>query len=530
MKATIYTRVSSKEQAEEGYSLEAQAKLLKEYAKKNGLEVDSRIFSISESASGKKQRETFIEMLEYVNKNNLKIIICEKADRFTRNFKDMVMIDDWLEADEFRQIHLVKDSLILHKNSKSQEKLNWGIRILFAKNYIDNLSEEVQKGQKEKLSQGWLPTKPPLGYSTIGDKGRKTHIINDSKAKLILSMFELYSTRLFSLKTLVERMFDLGLRTGGGNKLVKSRMASLLSDPFYYGEILWNGKIYPGNQHPIISKELFDNVQNVLHGKTQIKHNKHLFTFKGFIRCQDCNGLVTWETKKGHVYGHCNKYNNCPKRDWYKDSLLVEQLLPAFQKLKVSNPRLQEWIKKALKESYSTTQDVIKASIEEASNRLVVIQTRLDKLYDDKLDEKVTIETYDRKFKEYTTEKQSLLNTIGHGSKESDDHQQLGAMIFDVSQKAEDLFLRANTSQKRKLINFALCNMKIKNGLISYEYTKPFQILFDSVAKTNQLAISTIELDEKPMDKKKSTAFEAVRSSWLCGRVTVSRLGSLSSD
>ena len=82
-------------------------------------------------------------MMNYVKVNTIKIIICEKVDRLTRNFKDAVIIDEWLEKDEERQVHLVKDSLILHKNSRSQEKLNWGIRILFAKNYIDNPSSYI---------------------------------------------------------------------------------------------------------------------------------------------------------------------------------------------------------------------------------------------------------------------------------------------------------------------------------------------------------------------------------------------------
>jgi hypothetical protein len=74
-----------------------------------------------------------------------------------------------------RASSLEKDSLKLHKGSRSQEKLNWGIRVLFAKNYTDNLSEEVIKGQVAKLQSGQLPYKPHLGYRTIGEKGKKIH-------------------------------------------------------------------------------------------------------------------------------------------------------------------------------------------------------------------------------------------------------------------------------------------------------------------------------------------------------------------
>lgn len=118
IKSVLLCRVSSKEQEETGYSLPAQEKLLSGYNEGKGFASKPKTFSISESASGHKQREIFNEMLTYVEKHDIKIIICEKADRLTRNFKDMVMIDEWLEKDEERQVHLVKDSLILHKNSR----------------------------------------------------------------------------------------------------------------------------------------------------------------------------------------------------------------------------------------------------------------------------------------------------------------------------------------------------------------------------------------------------------------------------
>src|SRR3989337_1983470 len=252
MKSILYCRVSSKEQEETGYSLPAQEKLLSGYSERTGYSVD-KVFAISESASGKKQREVFTQMMQYVQKQGLKIIICEKVDRLTRSFKDAVMIDEWLEEDEERQVHLVKDSLILHKNSRSQEKLNWGIRILFAKNYIDNLSEEVKKGQKEKIAQGWLPTKPPLGYKTIGEKGHKIHIIDEEKAPLIKKMFSLYSTGNYSLKKITEAMYEQGLRNDTGTRVYKSRIHQLLTDPFYIGKNRWNDQLYDGKQDTYIN-------------------------------------------------------------------------------------------------------------------------------------------------------------------------------------------------------------------------------------------------------------------------------------
>src|SRR3989338_5572813 len=111
-KAVVYARVSSKEQEETGYSLDAQEELLKTYAEKPQHQFYVvKKFRISESASGKTQRATFAEMIRYIDKNKVNVHICEKVDRLTRNFKDAIVIDEWLDKDDVRQVHLVKDAL-----------------------------------------------------------------------------------------------------------------------------------------------------------------------------------------------------------------------------------------------------------------------------------------------------------------------------------------------------------------------------------------------------------------------------------
>ena len=95
-KAVIFARVSTKEQAEEGYSLSAQVRLLKDYSTKKGLNV-VKVFSVPESASGKQERKLFNELLAYLNSHpDTKNVICEKVDRITRNFKDAVALDEWV--------------------------------------------------------------------------------------------------------------------------------------------------------------------------------------------------------------------------------------------------------------------------------------------------------------------------------------------------------------------------------------------------------------------------------------------------
>jgi DNA invertase Pin-like site-specific DNA recombinase len=133
-KAILYCRVSSKEQEESGYSLDAQEKLLKEYTIKTHFTVD-KVYRISESASGKQVRNTFNEMLSYINKRRIPVVLCEKIDRLTRNLKDAAIISDWIAGDSNREIHFVKELFLVNKNTRAHENLVWDMKVAIARFY-----------------------------------------------------------------------------------------------------------------------------------------------------------------------------------------------------------------------------------------------------------------------------------------------------------------------------------------------------------------------------------------------------------
>ena len=498
MKTILFCRVSSREQEETGYSLPAQEKLLQDYSEKKDFKI-ARKFSISESASGKYQRKSFDEMLSYVKKNDIKIIICEKVDRLTRNLKDAVSINEWLNENSERQVHFVKENCVLSKDSKSNDKFIWNIKVSTAQYYIDNLSEEVKKGQKEKIAQGWLPTKPPLGYKTTGEKGHKIHIVDSEKAPMIKKMFDLYASGEYSIKRLSEIIFLEGLRTRGKNKLVKSRLANLLSDPFYCGKMRWNNVIYEGKHDGIISEELFERVQGVLKGKTAPKYNKHFFLFSGLLRCKECDGKITWEKHKGITYGHCNHYRNCSKRLWVKEPDIEKQILNGLGDLMVKDKETVDWIRDVLKESHKEKINYHSTSLKELNQNLNRVQKRIDNLYDDKVDEKITKEFYERKFKEYSEEKESIINSIKKHSNASDKYSDLGVKIYELSQKNLEVYKNKKLpTEKRALFNLAFDSLLLDGDKLVFNYSKAFEVLFNAVSMTNcskELNISKLPLN-----------------------------------
>src|SRR5680860_1155675 len=109
-KAIIFARVSSKAQQDEGYSLDSQLKLLRGYCKKNKFEIIKE-YKIAETASKQERRKIFLELISYITKNKIYHFVVEKTDRLTRNMKDASLIDDWMDGNDQRRLHIVKEGL-----------------------------------------------------------------------------------------------------------------------------------------------------------------------------------------------------------------------------------------------------------------------------------------------------------------------------------------------------------------------------------------------------------------------------------
>jgi DNA invertase Pin-like site-specific DNA recombinase len=127
-------------------------------------------------------------------------MLVEKTDRLYRNLKDWVTVDE-LDV----EIHFPKEGVVLSRESRSSEKLMHGIKVLMAKNYIDNLSEEARKGMAEKAAQGIWPSGAPLAYrNTVGPNGKKIIERDPEIAPLIAKLFEWYAAGTLSLSALAK--------------------------------------------------------------------------------------------------------------------------------------------------------------------------------------------------------------------------------------------------------------------------------------------------------------------------------------
>jgi site-specific DNA recombinase len=483
----ILARVSSKAQEDEGYSLDAQLKLLHDYCAKNGLVV-VKVFKIAETASKEHRRKVFHEMLAYVDKQSIYHLAVEKTDRFTRNFRDAVAIDEWLEKDDRRQLHAVKENLTLHKNAKSDVKFMWNIHISVAKKYADNLREESMKGWAEKLAQGWMPSPPPPGYMTATLNGKRIHVPDPETKGLILAAFKKYLEPGQSINSIVEELRRLGITSKRGHYYAKSNVQNILSNTYYIGVNVFDGKTYPGAQEQFISKDLFDRVQLKMHKGRPHKLSKHNSPLQGLIRCDDCGSMITWQLQKGRYYGVCRRLMPaCSKNKMLREDRIEQLVMDELKKLTCPSPAIIEWVISAMREQHSTDVEYKQQLARAAQAQIKRVTSMDESLYEDKLSGDITKERYEVKHGQFMTEKADYESKVAKLDMDLSDRLEQRIGLLELSQKAAEIYASKAPDQKRLIISKLFASLTLKSGELSVTYSNFVRAIAQRVQKTTKL-------------------------------------------
>ncbi|MGB8656637.1 MAG: recombinase family protein [Candidatus Zixiibacteriota bacterium] len=210
--ALLYTRVSSKEQEKEGYSLDAQEKLGCEYALRKNLNI-TRSWKVSESA-WKQERTAFNQMIEYAKKHDeVKHIIFDVTDRMTRNDFDKLKIYTLIKEYN-KTIHFSRTNKVFDKNSGPDDEFMFDIEVAVAKKMSNDISRKTQMGMLEKAEQGLYPGPAPLGYRN----NKFNHLIDieEESAPFVKRAFSLMATGLYSLSMARDKLYGEGLRSKQG--------------------------------------------------------------------------------------------------------------------------------------------------------------------------------------------------------------------------------------------------------------------------------------------------------------------------
>ena len=469
-----YARVSSKEQEQEGYSIPAQVSLLRTYASELALTL-AREFSDVETAK-RAGRPGFNEMVALLKRSRRhRILLVEKTDRLYRNARD------WVTLDELGvEIHFVKENFVYSQRSRSSEKFVHGIQVLMAKNFIDNLSEETRKGQTEKAKRGLWPSCAPLGYDNVaGPDGRRIIAPDPIRAPLITRLFERYATGRYSLTGLTALADTEGLRSRAERRLSKATIHHMLGTRTYSGEFDWDGTRYRGTHTPLVSPDLWEQVQTMLQGRghARTRRAKHWFAFSRLISCGHCGCALVGERKKDrYTYYHCTGHRGkCPE-PYTRETVLEERFATLLRGLSF-DATVMDWVAEALLRTQADDQ----ASHADALRRLEIehdrLERRIEEMYEDKLDGRVETAFFDRKATAWRREQEHLSATIDQHRSAVRTYCHEGVRLLELARRVPELFETQEPREKRRLLDFVFSNCSWKDGTLSAEFRQPFDLL-----------------------------------------------------
>jgi len=345
-----------------------------------------------------------------------------------------------------------------------------------AKNFIDNLGEEVKKGMREKAEQGHWPSMAPIGYTN----NPATHRIEPDtiRTPLIAEIFQLYASGTYSLKSLLAKADAIGLtHPRARRRLFKSELHRLLCNPIYHGDFVWDGNYYRGSHQPLISRDLFEQVQGVIHRRPRSRYPKQRHAFMGLLTCAQCGCAITAERKKGkYVYYHCTDHHGGCDNTYIREEQLSDLLGGAIKSIQITR-ELAEEIETALRMDDAAAEERRRRSLDQLEDRHMTVLSKLDRGYDDFLAGRISEEFWKRKSQEWEAEASAINDERARFEQARPLVTVTAQKILELANQAETLYKSQNSVEQRRLLETVLSNCTFDRGTLCPTYTKPFDLL-----------------------------------------------------
>lgn len=427
-KAVIYARVSTEEQAKEGFSISAQLDELKRYAEQNGFEYIGEY--VDEGVSGKSivGRPEMRKLLRDAERNKFDIVLVYKIDRISRKLKDALDISDVLEKSNV--------SLICPKEnfdmSSPTGKMVFQMMGSFAEFERNTTVDRVKMGMKERAKQGKFNGGICLGYNSK----EKRLIINQEEANIVRLIFK-YAEEGYGYKAIVHRINELGYRTKKGKLFSTNGVKEILDNPMYIGKIRFNqvenwsekrrkGKssnpiISDGEHEPIIEQSQWEKVQTI---RKQRSHrpaqSNEPYILRSLLKCPACgSGMVSSRSKigkdKSYRYYVCGQYHNKGKEACRPHSIRADtaekQVIDYLANI-LTYPNALHKIVEQVNRERANAEQPLREELQLVNKKLSKIDTQIKNATDKFLNDVDLQEILAPKLKELQTEKKELTTRL----------------------------------------------------------------------------------------------------------------------
>lgn len=403
----IYTRVSTKEQAEGNLSLETQKKGCEQYVIRNSFNILAYFGGTYESAASDERNE-FKRMIEFCKKyrSGVSYIVVYSLERFSRTGDNAI----WLSR-QLRDlgIQIVSVTQPIDTNNPAGV-LQQNILFLFSQYDNDLRRQKTIAGMRERLLRGEWPCHAPIGYDHVTINGQKTIVINE-KGKLLRKAFLWKANEGISMMEILQRLESHGL------KLAKQTISTLLANPFYCGILshtLLEGQIIMGKHEKLVSKEIFlkanEEKNKSPHGYKLNVLNDSL-PLKMFIKCESCG-----ENLRGYIVKRKNLYYyKCDNGSKCSCNVSAKKLHEKFVTI-LNEVTLQEkYIKPfqlQLAKLFNAVNQEREINAQQFKTKLKELEQKIEELEEKFIENKIKEELYEKFALKYKEQKQKMEDNL----------------------------------------------------------------------------------------------------------------------
>lgn len=366
----LYIRVSTDKQEE--LSPDAQKRLLLDYAKKNKILVKPEHIFIENGISGRKadKRPEFQRMISLAKSkpSPFDTILLWKFSRFARNQEESIVYKSMLRKQCNVEVISITEPLIDGPFGSLIERIiEW-----MDEYYSINLSGEVVRGMTEKAMRGGYQCTPPLGYQAVGSG--KPFVIDRNEAHTVKYIYEQYCHCHREPTAIARQLNEMGVHTKRGGPFEKRNVTYILKNPFYIGQLEWNGISAKGTHETFIPDELFREAQQILSETYKPKKRRSVSSCRhwlsGLVKCSICGASLSYNKAK-YPFFNCWKY----AKGYHKETSgisekdLINGVLEYFDKLLNGADFTFTYIPPSPEESESDDQLYYKIELEKLSAR-----------------------------------------------------------------------------------------------------------------------------------------------------------------